>query len=820
MANIFDQFDATPATAAANLANPFDQFDAPPMRQNVGAEPRMRLERTNLMPSSDLPAVISYDKKGQRLFNGQPVMMAVPVDKNAKDIASQNLFKRAIGEVVGAAETIPAVVSSFPASVAYGYATTPEEQAKARERAAAVQYTPRTPQGRRNLELVGEAAGSELLRPLQGAIGLPLNMIPQGSVAPITSAVRQEASILKQPITKIQEARQAKKVAESYTKGPQIDAAKEANRLGILIDPAMSNPTIANKFRGVAADPVELHTQFIEKNKTKYGDIAKAEMGLPKTTPLTSSKAFDDARSLVSKPYEDIRKIPQLVPDAALIKSIDDLVDTSLIGGEATYNTLKSEIDSAKAIISSGASGDDALKNISNLRKKAQKTYNSNAATPEAVDLADVRMGIANALEDLLESNVRDPKLLSEYRKARTAMAKTYAYERATDFNTGLVDPQKIAKLTKDNSALTGEIAAIGKVAGNFPETVTLKTPSVEGWARFTRTSLPATVGAGVGALFGQPILGGVAGAGAGKGLNVLSVSRMSSPKYQARGIPEDYRPQVNMLNPAQINPSRNLPVPYVANELVPPEYVPNFIMPRDPNLQFGAEAVRTPTPLLPPPSGESTMAGVQSRRAYDYAAQKAAEERLSRSGAFGPEQPRKATSRGVELELDPVTGKLREASQGIKGATPETFQDFSRTLQTASEKISQGKAFALDATEKIAWNKAKVDIAEIEPGFAKLSDKAVAERMMDRQWAASAVQKARDQAKAFEEIAARAKDAQARATAEANRQRMMDLADTLEESLRAGRPDTSRKTQGPKTREAIRNRLVEDVETKNKLAR
>ena len=91
---------------------------------------------------------------------------------------------------------------------------------------------------------------------------------------------------------------------------------------------------------------------------------------------------------------------------------------------------------------------------------------------------------------------------------------------------------------------------------------------------------------------------------------------------------------------------------------------------------------------------------------------------------------------------------------------------------------------------------------------------------MMDRQWVANAVQKAHEQAMAFEQIAARAESEQAKFIAMAQRQRMMDLADSMEEQMRMGRPDTSRKQQGPKTREAKRNALAQDIEIKNKLAR
>ena len=79
------------------------------------------------------------------------------------------------------------------------------------------------------------------------------------------------------------------------------------------------------------------------------------------------------------------------------------------------------------------------------------------------------------------------------------------------------------------------------------------------------------------------------------------------------------------------------------------------------------------------------------------------------------------------------------------------------------------------------------------------------------------AVTKAREQAAAFEQIAARAKDAQARAKAIADRERMLDLADQMEEGLRAPRP-VSTGGQGPKTRAFQRNRLNPDQEILNQL--
>jgi hypothetical protein len=157
----------------------------------------------------------------------------------------------------------------------------------------------------------------------------------------------------------------------------------------------------------------------------------------------------------------------------------------------------------------------------------------------------------------------------------------------------------------------------------------------------------------------------------------------------------------------------------------------------------------------------------------------------------------------------------MREASQGVKGATPETFQKLS-SLDEAAKKVTAGKLFDLTADERVAWNKATVDIKELGAGYTKLDDKAIAQKMMDRKWVAEAYTKAREKSAMFDEIAQRAANEQTRRDAAIKRDQMLDLLATLEDNLRAPRP-TSAGGQGPKTRAAIRNQLV-GGENKNNL--
>ena len=89
------------------------------------------------------------------------------------------------------------------------------------------------------------------------------------------------------------------------------------------------------------------------------------------------------------------------------------------------------------------------------------------------------------------------------------------------------------------------------------------------------------------------------------------------------------------------------------------------------------------------------------------------------------------------------------------------------------------------------------------------LSDRAIATKIQDREWVQDAISKARDKAIAFEQIAARAKTRDAQQQAIANRERMLDLAEQMENTLRVARPDLSGKQQGPKTRAAFREGLL-----------
>jgi len=173
---------------------------------------------------------------------------------------------------------------------------------------------------------------------------------------------------------------------------------------------------------------------------------------------------------------------------------------------------------------------------------------------------------------------------------------------------------------------------------------------------------------------------------------------------------------------------------------------------------------------------------------------------------------------------IDKVSGQKSVVTpaevQRVNDATGKPIYTLTNKKGTRNNVADNNSNYAFDLTaaEKVALDKTKFYIAEVSPGFEKLSDKAIVDRMMDRKWVEGAVAKARDQARAFEEIAQRAKtDADIRA-AQASREKMLDVADMMEENLRAPRADASRKQQGPKTRAEIRNNMITNRTNRNAL--
>jgi hypothetical protein len=638
----------------------------------------------------------------------------------------------------------------------------------------------------------------------------------QRGVAP---ALRATADTVRAPLAARAETIKQARIRESQINAPRIDAAKDAFDMGFALDPALSNPSAANRMRAATVGSTALHSNLSKLNLPKVAMRAKEDMGLPETMKL-DAKAFDTAMDApkISEPYDKVRAIPSIVADDAVLTELDNLRIAPAIGDTGQAASVNNFLDTVKQQLQSGANGKTIVDGIRQRRRDAQAIYNQQSAginppSPEAIARADVSMGVAKALENAIENSIADPRLLAEFRTARALAGRINDYRRATNLATGVVDPQELAKLAAEGRPLSGNLAKIANTAANFPENMqggVVREPAFT--EKLTRSSAGGTVGAILGAPFGLPgaIVGGGLGAALGNVGAGMAARRMAAPGFQrSTAMPTDYRPVPLGTTPADINYGPNQMMPYVAPvEVMMPgqgAYNPNFIRPGEPT--FGA---------APTPYAQRALPNEIPKQIYE--AQKNAE--LAQE--FRAAAERKPASRGQELVFDPVTKRLVPAQKGMPTATVDIIESTGKTATSAAEKALAGQFFNMSATEKIAWSKSLLEgmpTAQGEAIFGKLSPEKIAARMDDRAFAQKAIDKAREMAQMYDDLAKRQANETARRDAAILREQMYDKADMMEESLRNPRP-VSGKGQGPKTRAAQRNQLAPEQEIQNALAK
>lgn len=646
------------------------------------------------------------------------------------------------------------------------------------------------------------------------ALAKPVTKVVTAATAPLKEQI---TTGLKLPFEERTQARREAVSLKDYERGPQIDAAAEAQRLKIFLSPEDIQQTAGPKMLSAIAGEKGLDA-IAQANKNQVRKVGLNELGLPETTQLTSKEPFSAARAKVSEPYTQVAKLPTIVADDQVRSALDNLrPDESLIGSAKYSKAINAVIDDAGKKLEGGLTGADLLKNIQTLRQRSRKVYNNKSADLASLDWADTNLAIANVLESTIEANIFNPKLLGEFRDARQKMAKSYAYEGATDFNTGMIDVNKLSRITAKDNTLTGDIASLGKIAGNFPDVFTKRATPETIAARLKRSGPAGIVGGVSGYALGGGLggaLGSVLGAGLGEVGQSLAARKLVSPEYQAGLNLKDMRIPVNQAAAAMQPPIPNSQaiVPYQApvEVLLPGEgpYKPNFI------LQPNQYPPRVTTPgfapgpaQLPAPSAQSTMGTLRAEDTRRANMSRTLGQQAEAQQAALEATQRQPTRGAVEMNINPLTG-LPEISKGLMGATPATFSNFGVSLETAASKVTAGRKFDLTATEKVAWDKTKVDLAEVSPGLKSLSDKAIAEKMMDRSWVEEAIVKAKQKAQMQADIAARATTERQRQVALKERDKLMGIAEDMEESLRQARPDVSGKVQGPKTRTAFREGL------------
>lgn len=339
-------------------------------------------------------------------------------------------------------------------------------------------WKPRTPEGQTLMSGVGhvmesakEKLGGLTDNPAGSAV---LSAAPDAAMAALgVKGLRnvKGAVIPAKPLTQVQ------------------DAVAQAQRDGFMADPAKANPSMVNKGLETLAGSAGIKSRLAEKNVEHASRLVKEELGLAPGEFLNDA-ALTKIRTTAAQAYDKIKSINMDIPAneprfQQALRNIDkqfesvkefvpgliDLRDMERVRGLAGNPQSPSH---------PGAWTPKSLLEVSQqLRAEATHVLDTAQSNKAAYKEASAMKAAATAMEDLIE-NALTPQgtqrvatgfnLVSDFRKARELIAKTYDVEAATNLTTGRVDPMKLAKILQNGGTLSGNLEKIGRAASSMPD--------------------------------------------------------------------------------------------------------------------------------------------------------------------------------------------------------------------------------------------------------------------------------------------------------------------------------------------------------------
>ena len=765
--------------------NPFAKYTVNPFAKYATEEPSTYESRVASIPGATAQAPAATPRR-----SWQDVALGV----------AETPIALASGIAGGVVQPVAGIVGELTSRAKQG---SPEANAAGQRAMAAVQRGLYQPQSQTGQDIMGGVG--EVTNQLLPAVPV-LNTLPR-AMPNVREAVNYNAPA---PIRAAQARAQAVNVERSYANAPLLDATQTAVKHNLVVDPAITNPTAKNRLLGAAAG-TDLQTAAGKQNAARVTDLVRKDLGVNPTEKLTQA-SVETALDKADAPNGAVRKLGRMTASTDIYDQINGLRSGEIMGAEGAADAVNGVLDHAQTLLGEGRTGAQLLDDIRQLRKQAQSTYKARDAgtsppPPSEIASADARMGLAKTLENMIDENVKDPQVIADLKAGRVRQAQIFDHDRSINYANHTVDPQAYARMLDERKGnMTGVGADIGQVAAQFPDVMKTVAPKGSALPQITRGGFGGTLGYGAGLLTGIP---GAAYAGAATGAltgalgGKLAAKRMVSPAYQARNaLAQDFRPAPEpQLTPAEIN--------YGPNQLVPfdPRNAVVGAAPAGPNFTFGRSDPNVMPDMpsgpaqLGAPSAASTLNTLAQDRARAAGMSRTLGQQAEAQQAAAEAATRAPTGRGQPLQFD--------AAGNLVPPTPAPTGTLARSsLATAVDKLSSPQLFDMTATEKVAWGKAKANLDIAAPELKGMSDSQIAGKIMDREWATEAVKKAQEKAQAFDKIAQESKSAQERFNAGKARDQMLNALDDLQESMLRDRPTRSG-AQGPKTREAIRNKMT-----------
>jgi len=582
MANPFDQFD-TPAAA-----NPFDQFDVKLAPAPVVAKPELALSE---VPGLALQNVGSSAKKFATGL-GEAVMHPIDTAGSLLNIGAgtlQNALPSVVVDFINKVDANnPAATQSAQRAVNAANAVGGELAQKygTMERIKnTAAYDPVGFAGDMSMLLTGGAGAARLGGRAAEFAGAPNAAQAAQTGANALSAAAKYTNPVNALVAPINKAVQmagptVEELATLKAQNAVRDATvAEAQKLGYKLPPGSVDATAKNVMLERTAGKSKLEQQMSVHNQTVTDNIARKELGLSNTAPLTKETMQDIRAEEYKKGYEPVKAIGRVETDeqyaADLGKLKDEFTGAAKSFPEAVPDTVGKLIDTYGKTEFTSA---DAVTVSRNLRAEASANFRKSENA-----LAKAQLGIANAMENQIERTLGDSALLDAFRDSRKRMAVSHTIEDALHLGAGRVDLKGLAKDLRQGDFLSGDLKKAAEFANTFPRVA--QSPSSFGTAGAQSMLGANEIGTGIGGVIGY-MMGGNEGAvaGAGAGRYIPTITAAGTRQF------------------LQSNKGQKLVLPtYTQNKLISDQAVRNALLAEQAGKYKRTEIdIRTPTTGIP----------------------------------------------------------------------------------------------------------------------------------------------------------------------------------------------------------------------------
>ncbi len=284
--------------------------------------------------------------------------------------------------------------------------------------------------------------------------------------------------------TRIMKGRATLKGAEEAASNKVRDAdIKEAKDAGYKLTPTqLGQGAVARASEGLAGS-AKMEKLASVKNQKVTNRLVKNDLSdsmkdlglkpLP-NTPVTV-KTLEDIRSDAAQYYNEVDKIPSVNWDPKFDRSVK-LLSMKSTGGAVSHPAEKAIDDLIGQLTSHPQwDGKSLRSDVTRLRELSKTNYSAAeraGGDAEKTALARAQDHASDLLEQLAERNLHQNKLpadtISNFRKARQLMAKTYTVENALNETTGDVSAKFLGRELKRGKPLTGGMKKAARFARAF----------------------------------------------------------------------------------------------------------------------------------------------------------------------------------------------------------------------------------------------------------------------------------------------------------------------------------------------------------------